>query len=349
MFYYPLYLWWKITAVIPLRPREFILTPRNCLEEKEDGYYITLRRNQLKGTGRNITYHIDTDYLSVQYKIPDMLGKEILIYLDLTKVYDNTKINTLFVSDPHYRKWNQKKHSNSRYLTYINLNCIIRYFFDEVVINMYGYSVVRERNGLKLNENEIQYLYLGDTRHLALINLMAEGGTPVLAMMLAGHTNIDMSAHYYSNITRLIECKTYRQYKKMIEGSTTYEISRNTQLKYSMNECIEIDDGKCYSKAFIDGKMDDCMNAMGKDGEIGYCRTCCYYRPGSQKLFFDDDDSYKRRIEDDCNFLNEIVRQIRHGMGNEEDILQALMRLRASSLSYQQYCMEKQISLKENL
>ena len=34
LFYYPLFLWWQVTAVIPLRPREFILTPRNCLEEK---------------------------------------------------------------------------------------------------------------------------------------------------------------------------------------------------------------------------------------------------------------------------------------------------------------------------
>jgi len=60
------------------------------------------------------------------------------------------------------------------------------------------------------------------------------------------------------------------------------------------------------------------------------------------------EESMKRIMVHDCNFLNEVVRQIRHGMGNEEDILQALMRLRTSSLSYQQYCMEKQISTKEN-
>ena len=27
LFYYPIYLWWRITAIIPLRPKEFILTP----------------------------------------------------------------------------------------------------------------------------------------------------------------------------------------------------------------------------------------------------------------------------------------------------------------------------------
>ena len=39
LFYYPLYLWWKITAVVPLRPREFLLTQRNCLTEKDGKYY----------------------------------------------------------------------------------------------------------------------------------------------------------------------------------------------------------------------------------------------------------------------------------------------------------------------
>ena len=36
LFYYPLYLWWQITGVIPLRPREFILTKRDCLEKRTD-------------------------------------------------------------------------------------------------------------------------------------------------------------------------------------------------------------------------------------------------------------------------------------------------------------------------
>lgn len=50
LFFYPLYLWWQITGVLPLRPREFILTQRNCLEKRADGYYLTLRRNNLKGS-----------------------------------------------------------------------------------------------------------------------------------------------------------------------------------------------------------------------------------------------------------------------------------------------------------
>ena len=84
LFFYPLYLWWQITGVIPMRPREYILTPRNCMEQKEDGWYITLRKNQIKGPGKRISYKIDSDYITVQYKIPDKLAGEILKYLDFT-------------------------------------------------------------------------------------------------------------------------------------------------------------------------------------------------------------------------------------------------------------------------
>lgn len=95
LFYYPLYLWWKVTGVIPLRPREFILTQRNCLHKKEDGYYLTLRRNHLKGSNRRKNYKVKDDYVPVQYKIPDSLAQEILIYLDYTKDYTATELDTL--------------------------------------------------------------------------------------------------------------------------------------------------------------------------------------------------------------------------------------------------------------
>ena len=204
LFYYPLYLWWQITAIIPLRPREFILTPRNCLEEKKDGSYITLRRNKLKGGSRKVSYQIDEDYIKVQYKIPDKLATIIKEYMQLTSNFNSTELETLFVSDTHYKHWGQSKHKNSRYFTYVNLHCVLRYFFHDVIEGYYHLKVIYDRDATHLNEGEINYLYLGDTRHLALINIIAEGGTPVLAMMLAGHENMEMSAHYYSNITHLI-------------------------------------------------------------------------------------------------------------------------------------------------
>lgn len=342
LFYYPLFLWWQITAVIPLRPREFILTPRNCLEEKKDGTYITLRRNKLKGGNGTVSYQIDEDYIKVQYKIPEKLALQIKEYIRLTSDFAPTELETLFVSDTHYKHWGQTKHKNSRYFTYINLHCVLRYFFHDVIERRYGLKIVHDRASTHLNEGEINYLYLGDTRHLALINIIAEGGTPVLAMMLAGHENMEMSAHYYSNITHLIECRTYKQYRKVLKGNVSYNISPQISLPDTVKSCIKLEDGgRCYSKSYAAGDISDCIKAVGKNGEIGYCPQCSFYSKKNSEHFFDDDGKYKRSIEDDCKFLKDIIKQVRLGITDKEDIIQALNRLQSSSVSYQKYFEQK--------
>lgn len=341
LFYYPLFLWWQVTAVIPLRPREFILTPRNCLEKKSDGTYITLRRNKLKGSSRKISYQIDEDYIKVQYKIPEKLAETISEYIRLTDGFAPTELKTLFVSDTHYKHWGQSKHKNSRYFTYINLHCVLRYFFYDVIENKYHLNVVYDRNRTHLSHGEINYLYLGDTRHLALINIIVEGGTPVIAMMLAGHENFEMSAHYYSNITHLIECRTYKQYRKVLKGNISYNISSNISLPDEIRTCKPLEDGgRCYSKYYAMGDISDCVKAVGKNGEIGYCPECNFYSKKNTERFYDD-DRYKRKIEDDCQFLKEMVKQVRLGITDKEDIIQALNRLQNSSVTYQKYFEQK--------
>ena len=332
LFYYPLYLWWQITAIIPLRPREFILTPRNCLEEKKDGSYITLRRNKLKGGSRKVSYQIDEDYIKVQYKIPDKLATIIKEYMQLTSNFNSTELETLFVSDTHYKHWGQSKHKNSRYFTYVNLHCVLRYFFHDVIEGYYHLKVIYDRDATHLNEGEINYLYLGDTRHLALINIIAEGGTPVLAMMLAGHENMEMSAHYYSNITHLIECRTYKQYRKVLKGSVSYNISPKIMLPDTTRNYQMLEDGgRCYSGSYAKGDISDCVKAVGKNGEIGYCPECSFYSKKNSERFIEDDGRYKRKIQDDCNFLKEMIRQVRFGIADNE----------SSSVSYQQYFEQK--------
>lgn len=348
LFFYPLYLWWQITGVIPMRPREFILTPRNCVEQKEDGWYITLRKNQIKGSDKKIAYKIEGDYITVQYKIPDKLAGEMLKYLDFTKQYDSTELDTLFITDTHYKQWNQKKPSNSRYFTYVNLNCVMRYFYHDVIEGRYGLRIIYDREVKHLEEGYINYLHLGDTRHLALINIIAEGGTPVIAMLLAGHDNIEMSAHYYSNITSLIECRTYKQYRKVLKGNVTYDLSYKGRLPLNIKDFVLLDDnGRCYSPAFIKDEYSDCQKVCGPNGEIGYCPACTYYRIGTKKDFFKGDDIYRQRIEDDCKHLEQIVRKVRLLKGNSEDILQAMLRLQNSSYTYQQYCEEKLLTTEE--
>lgn len=345
LFFYPLYLWWQITSVIPLRPREFILTKRNCLEKREDGNYLSLRRDNLKGSKKSVSYKISNDYYDVTYKIPDKLAMEIQNYIEFTKKYDSTDLETLFISDIHYKHWGQKKHSNSRYFTYINMNTVMRYFFHDVIEEKYHLEVVYAREGGHLKEGEINYINLGDTRHLALINIMAEGGTPVTAMLLAGHDNIEMSAHYYSNITNLIECRTYRQYRLVTKGDVAYRLSLSRKVFVDNADCsILVDGGRCHSVKYMNGDIGDCMECAGPSGELGYCTSCRFYRRKG-KDYFSMDTTYKRRIEDDCSALAKVVKLVRSAKGAEEDVGEAILRLQNSSYTYQEYYKEKMSEL----
>ena len=348
-FYYPLYLWWMITGVIPLRPREFLLTQRNCLStDKEGHYYLKLRRNQLKGRGRSITYKLADDYSVDTYRIPQTLGEDIQKYIDITEGYGKTDIDTLFVTEPHYKKWGQKKHLDSRYLTYTNMNTILKYFFREIVCGKYGLQLKNSYKGRHLADDEIGYIHLGDTRHIALINIMQQGGTPVTAMLLAGHDNIITAGHYYSNIKNLIECKTYRQYRKLISGDIQYQISAKTVLPQADDYLMLSDGGRCYSAAYKDGRIDDCLNVVGENGEIGYCPACVYYRRDGLS-FFGSDDIYKRHLQEDCVALKNAIELVRRGKGSIEDLGEVLLKLRASSASYEAYLLEKHKKCKDEV
>ena len=227
LFFFPVWMWWNISGVLPLRPCEFVVTPRECLNEIDGKYTLTVRRNRKKGTGKSKSYKISSDYELNRYSIPERLAKEIQWYLEATKDYPEEDTHTLFVTGTHYAMWERQAPYTSRLFSYMNLRTCLRYFFKMIVEDRYGYRVLYNNDGQALpNDNCIEYLHLGDTRHIALINLIAEGATPMVAMMLAGHDNPEMSSHYYSNITQLIECRTYRQYKKQIKGQQNYVLSK---------------------------------------------------------------------------------------------------------------------------
>ena len=74
--------------------------------------------------------------------------------------------------------------------------CLSR-FYSDVINQRYGlkyiYSDKYIEENVILPNNFIERINIGDTRHIAMINIVASGGKPSTAMMLAGHSNIDMS------------------------------------------------------------------------------------------------------------------------------------------------------------
>ena len=341
LFYFPIWMWWHVTGVLPMRPREYILTPRNCLSTADGKWYLVILRNRIKGSGKTKDYTIKKDYKRCRYEIPESLAKEIKWYLEKTNDLVGNDLNTLFIADPHYAQWERCKPYTSRYLTYSNLCTCLRYFFEQIVSNRYGYTIVYERDTTSLPHDKcVNYLHLGDTRHIAMINLIAEGATPTVTMMLAGHDDPYMSSFYFSNLSTMVECKTYRQYKKQIQGKQVYVLSKQ-QRSLQVGEFVLLEDNsRCYSERVRQGDFTDCKKVCGPAGEIGYCVNCVYHRDKDER-FRDGKDRYINRIENESKALNRIVAKVRSTKGKTESILQALLRLREAEYSYQQYLTER--------
>lgn len=347
LFYYPLYLWWQITAVVPLRPREFLLTQRECLSEEKGKYYLTLRRNNLKGKEKGVSHKIAEDYYLTTYEIPEKLALVVRHYLDLTKDLDSTKLDTLFVTDTHYKRWERKTGVNNRFLTYTNLNTILKYFFIKVISEQYGYQVHYLNPPSHLEENEINFIHIGDTRHIAMINLIAEGSSPVTAMLLAGHDNVTTSSHYFSNLSQFIECRSYQVYRKITSSQTSYEISK-TQRKYTVGKAyVQLDNkGRCYSPLYANGDFSDCLKVISNHAELGACTSCPFYRKVG-KDYFTMDKTFKKTVDQEALLVDQAIKRVRQGKGHVEEIGEALLKLSAVSHSYQEYLTAKQANEEE--
>ena len=72
---------------------------------------------------------------------------------------------------------------------------------------------------------------------------------------------------------------------------------------------------------------------------MGYCPNCDYYRDDS-KGFYNAKELYIKRIENEGKLLNAIVKQVRKGHGDTEDIVSILNRLNGAAYSYAQYLLE---------
>jgi hypothetical protein len=319
LFYFPLYFWWNLTAILPLRPTEFLLTPRECLETKNGEAILTIRRTTLKARKMRVKHNINEDYEMVKYSIPEKLANEVRAYLKATAKMPLSSLNTLFVPLAHYSCLGRDVAPSSVYYSNRNLEYCLRKFQDKVM------KIASEKERIRL----------GDTRHLAMISLIISGGSPVICKELAGHEDVNISSHYYSNISRFVECATYEMYKKSSAGITA--TIQNHRLP-SIGTTVAVNGGRCDSPEYNSGRIGDCISSMGPNGELGCCISCPHFidgKTGKYILFSDSKISaQKKQVDEDSKYLIRMLEAVRLGRGKSEDIQSALLRLQHSSSRY---------------
>lgn len=240
-------------------------------------------------------------------------------YLKATAKMPLSSLSTLFVPHAHYSCLDRDIAPSSTYYSSRNLEYCLRKFQDKIMM------IASEKDRIRL----------GDTRHLAMISLIISSVSLVICKELAGHEDVNISSHYYSNISRFVECATYEMYKKSSARITA--TIQNHRLPSTITSIV-INGGRCDSIEYISGRISDCVSSIGPNGELGHCISCPHFidgKSGKYILFSDSKVSaQKKQVDEDSKYLMRMLEAVRLGRGKSEDIQSALLRLQHSSSRY---------------
>lgn len=299
---FPVYLWWSLTCILPLRPTEFLLTPAECLQETNGHFELSVRRTRLKKGLRQVHYHIDKDYDLFTYRIPRHLAETIQWYRDRTRDMRPSVLGTLFIP--------------GKTMDYLNYPAMSRLL----------------QNTLKDFEMEAKAIHLGDTRHLSMISLALTGDTPSICKALANHESIETSAGYYANMSTLADCRVLHFLHDSISSvSLTIPGGKDTQVNKDM---LRLDKGVCsfYTvHSFAEGDLSECMKIWHPSSGPGSCIACPHFIPYDLSDLLDMKQDVSSMLELNWKWLMESIELLRRGLGKTETIDLALKRLQSNA------------------
>lgn len=291
--YYPIYLWWKISMVIPNRVTEFTVIPKECIYKVKSKWMLQIRRTKLKGdTGRTHGYTLNEDYKIYKYAVTDEIASMIKDYQVRTTKYNAAEIDSLFSDDMFVSLLDSANFIRAKHLNYNHMAYLLDYFYLNIIENKYGYKILSKQDVLtfdtngelkKLNQHEIVRITLGDSRHIAMQNMLLNGCNILMAKEITGHQNADMIFHYAGNMRNLVKCRAYSlfQMSKQNEVANLEVAKSNVSMLLRKTDVSfkEVDGGLCYSAPFV--LYQDCKDCFAVAGE---CEKCRYFSSEDSSL-----------------------------------------------------------------
>lgn len=364
--YFPLYIWWKITNIIPLRLTEFCVTPYDCIKKTKDGkFYIYLRRSAIK-CGKNkegVSHKIESDYKICKYAISKEIVDLINEYKRITSKNrkDNDRLLCYVTYILRAMSYDDERNTNTEIYRYnfsrYSLYSLVKRFFIEVVQNKYNYEIINTEDFIHeritviekeqktvelefkpLEENQISIFKLGDIRHYAMINLVLNDISPILIRELVDHSDINTSFHYFGNTSELVKCISYMKYKEICEkmydknGNNKVFVTTNQILnRLEYTQSVLVDNGRCVSKAFISGKLDSCIVV---DGE---CEICDFF---IQEKAVDKETKKAKlkiiesKIDAQAKLIEELLSSHKNTLQRNKKLIQSTLNLQSAMQLY---------------
>ncbi|MGE7024460.1 hypothetical protein [Solibacillus cecembensis] len=337
--YFPIILWWKITTVIPLRPFEFCAIVPDCLAYEESKCYLKLPR--LKMTNKEKKYRQKKQIVD-KIRIPRDIELLILEYQSLVKQIDKSDRLTL-ISREIYEKTNNGgshnlKRSKAAFLT-PDLGTLINSFYGEIVEKVYQLTstpLVKEKDKSFLTQ-ELQKADLFrvrsiDTRHIAFINMLAQGWSKPEIARFGGHRVLETQAGYQNHREYWIEIETKKMMEKFNLGLQTNYSTSNERSGIKDNHSLSMRLDSAFKKKFVlkppstntkeKLKLGICTDPIQRCKS--HCLYCNYWRISSEEFelkreqLLDFINECDNNIHELLAFLKDLNRFVFHGELNPD-------------------------------
>ncbi len=207
--FYPIFLWWKLTTVIPLRASEFCNISRDAHSNRDGSYFIELPRKKQDYQSRNIQ-------VITEVEITEEMYNHLQVYRELTEPFGVTEtmcsFRSLMAVDDIAHNRSIKKDWNHFHIGI--LAQLITRFYDDVLNNKYELQI-NDKNRLTPNS----------TRHLAFCSLLMQGISPVEIARLGGHKTIASQYHYSYHVEYWVDSEVFNLMKKFKQSTANEQSS----------------------------------------------------------------------------------------------------------------------------
>lgn len=282
--FFPVYFWWEVTTIIPMRPSEICIIKKDCLSYDGQYYYLTFPRIKRHRKGENRLQEMyDT------LPIPKVIYERINKFIDISK--DINKSDYLFDFSA-FKQFTEESELNFEVddeemgFTNLYLLELLGKFYKEVIHEKYNVNIKYVKGHYKnmfFNDRKSEYksfncfgndsidemLRPGDLRHIAILNMFLQGYDPVEIQRLAGHIHEETQMGYQMHMQYWIDS----QIQQLANDFSTYNITpENFDYKITIDPKAVENYKKLYKKiAFLHNNMKVEDIEEEQKLEIGFC------------------------------------------------------------------------------
>lgn len=269
-YYYPLFIWWRLTNIIPMRISELCdKLQRDCLFIKDNKYYIKI--NRAKKSNKQGELPILTDYL-ITKEFYDLINDYILrtdkfgttntLFSYKAQLFfraELAKNNPLFYSKNSTVE-NSRKYDDT-YYSYDPLTVLLDTFYDKIIGKYFNDSLITER------------ITLNDTRHFAFTSLVLQGIPLVEIAILGGHSDTNTVNDYSYDNNCYIDTQVFKNLNKSLAHYKTSK-SKVSNIIFDMPKVCPVPIENCVETSFSDIPLGYCTAQTEYACESYDCYNC---------------------------------------------------------------------------